>query len=153
MSKPGNHGAKNGSGSFLRGGNFQVDLKLVRTGGAPNGTVVMFPLAGKIFAINLSKEYVDRKALLRYFESSATIPASVRNSVRQFDATIDTGTRLILEVMSDKYAQAPNNLYLNFDRSSGYFDTIHNAYFHRFISLKPASDKVVASIRAYLKTD
>ncbi len=113
---------------FFAGGNLQVDLRFVRAGRMPGGTIMVFPRAGKICTIHLSEQYDERKARLGYFESSATMPASVRDSVRQFDATLDKDVNLIFDVLNDKYAEDPNNLYLNFDR-------------------------MVASIRAYLKTD
>ena len=138
---------------FFAGGNAQVDLRYVSVHRAPNGTITIFPLAGKIGAIHVSKRYVDRKALLSYFESSATIPAAVRDSLRQIDQTLDKDTRLMFDVLNDKYAEDPNNLYLNFDSSTGYFDALGNAYVDRLIPLKPASDKVIEAIRAYLKTD
>lgn len=138
---------------FFAGGNTRFDFRFMRTATATNGGVTIFPVAGKIGAINLSRQNVYAKGLLRYFESSATIPTSVRDAIRQFDATLDKDERLMFDVLNEKYAENPNNLYLNFDRSSGYFHTIDNDYIHRLIPLKPASEEVVASIRAYLKTN
>ena len=62
----------------------------------------------------------------------------MRSSLRQFDDTLDKDTHLMIDVLNDKYAEDPNNLYLNFDKSTGYFDTMNNAYVHRLIPLKPA---------------
>ena len=101
----------------------------------------------------VSRQYVYSRSLLRYFETSATIPAPVRKSLQRFGKTLDQDMVLMFDVLNDNYAQNPNILYLNFDRSTDHFDTIHNDYFGRITPLKPAADKVVASIREYLKTD
>jgi hypothetical protein len=106
---------------------------------------------GKVAIINTPKQYATHKARLLPSESSADLPSAVRTAVSDFDQTLDKDTTILLETLNDKLAENRDNIIYDHDVRSPYWRTVDNAYWARFIQLKPKADRIVAAMRAYLK--
>jgi hypothetical protein len=136
---------------YFAGGNARIDLRYVAVGRDAAGTVVVNMIPGKIGIINTSKQFALNRAKLFTFESSLDLPSEIRNSVRDFDKTLDDNMALMLVVMNEQFAGDPNSIIEDETKNSPLWGVIENAYFKKFIALRPKADNVVDAIRRYLK--
>lgn len=90
---------------------------------------------------------------MQEFENSALLPWSVISAVREFNATLDNDTQMLIRILDVAIKELPENfLYAN-DMASQYFKKIEGSYFRFFGPLKPKADEIVSAIRASLKID
>jgi hypothetical protein len=108
---------------------------------------------GEVFIVNVSDKYLANKAKLFSYESSAEMPPTVRDAVTEFDNTLQANTTSLFDVLNQNLKEDPNNVFHDTDQNSRYFAVTSSRYWSQFALLRPKADKVVNSIRAYLKTD
>jgi hypothetical protein len=108
---------------------------------------------GQVTMINLSKQYLDAKARLTPFTSSVDLPEAVTNAVAAFNDTLQANLDLLLDTLNQDLREDPNLIIHDADPTSPYHHIATDRYWSRFQPLEPKADKVVAAIRAQLKTD
>ena len=108
---------------------------------------------GAVAAITLPREYLAGRATLAKFESSMTLPSTVRSALLELDQTITSNTSLLFDVFNEKVNENPDSLILYNDSQSKFFRAIPNIYWTRFIPLRPKIEKVLEATRTYLRVD
>ncbi len=108
---------------------------------------------GAVAMITLPNEYVAGHAALKKFESSMTLPSTVRSALLELDKTVTDNTTLLFDVLNEKVSQNPNNIIFYDDSQSKFFRVVPNIYWGRFVPLRPKVEKVLEATRNYLKVD
>jgi hypothetical protein len=117
----------------------------------PDGGAANFvPFPGKVFALNQSAKQAEAVSRLHQYESSSTVPADVRERLKEFSATVDQNVTLMFEVINERTSKNKNNLLHDDDPSSDRLGVINNAYWAKFTNLEPKARAVNEAIRHHL---
>jgi hypothetical protein len=128
-----------------------IDVRYIGFTAASNGAIVVNMLPDKIGYVKVSKTYINNKNRLFEFQNSIQLPSNLRNMVADLYQTIESNISLMTEVMNEQYSSNANNLIGDQDGNSPYLGKTTNAYWNKFKPLKPKVDKIIETIRSYLK--
>jgi hypothetical protein len=131
-------------------GNGHVDLRFAQLVRTPQGLNVVKLIPNKVAIIATPAQYATSKNKLFTYESSSELPSSVRDAVRQFDRTVDDNLTLMFDVLNERLPEDPNNILLDHELESPYWHGTENAYWTRFMLLRPKADNIAIAIKTYL---
>jgi hypothetical protein len=101
----------------------------------------------------MTKRYLDAKSELTPFANSVELPETITSSVVAFNDTLQADLDLLMDTLNQDLREDHNLIIHDNDSTSPYYHSATNRYWTFFHPLQPKADKVVAAIRAYLKTD
>jgi len=136
---------------YFADGQQMVDIRFGRLIRPSRGELKIIENPGQIVTIGLSRKYLDSKAQLFKFESSAQIPSGVRNSVSALDQAVQNDVTLIFDVLNKNLKENTDEVFEDQDHGSPYFSVTTNDYWGKLTQLRPKAQAVTDSIRSYLK--
>jgi len=76
----------------------------------------------------------------------------VRNTVKDLDRTVDYDEQLMLEILHERSLGDPDYIIYDHDPSTSYYGGTENAYWSRFVPLRPKVEQIITAIRKFLGT-
>jgi hypothetical protein len=113
----------------------------------------IIPDEGQTVVINISDKYIEDRNKLSKFKQSLNLPLSVINAVGELDDALIANTQLIMDVLNQDFREDKNYVIFDNSPSSPYYGSTTKRYWNRFTPLQGKAEKIVSTIRAYLKTD
>ena len=134
---------------FFKDGQANLDArycKVIRTKGGFHTE----PIPGKLGILNLSKKYVTGRQMLAKFQSSAQLPPSVQDAVKELDVAVATNVAVLLDVINERLADKPNEVLREEDGNSPLFGATSGAFLDKRIWLKPKQEAIMSAMSDYL---
>jgi hypothetical protein len=110
----------------------------------------MEAIPGKLGVLNLSHKYHANRQALAKFYSSHQLPTPAREAVKQWDKAVEQNASILLDVINEKMAENPQNIFREEDGNSPLFGATSGAFLDRRIWLKPKQEKISDEVRRYL---
>jgi len=133
-------------------GEVLMDKELGRGAVGLYGGAIVYSLNPEhIGILMLPKEYVERKKVLKRFETSTQLPTSIIDAVQELDQATEENTNNLLRVLHDA-ANENADYFLHYDdfASPSYFHQVDSLWLSSFVQLRPKADKIKNAIRQFL---
>jgi hypothetical protein len=138
--------------NYFIGGQAIVSLRYANVNATPSKTAQVEWIPGNIGAVNTSIKFIDARHKLADLSASVVLPGSIRDTLKEFDKTIQDNIELMFDVLNERLSHNPAEFVFAEDPKSPYYGTIVGEYATRFHLFSQKANDIRQEIRRYLGT-